>query len=107
MKIGHMRDMVTIQKSTFTQNSHGEEIQTWADYITCWGEIIPTGGREVYQTSIEKAFGDFEVAIRYTSSEISPNMRLSLSGQTYNIESVVDIGNRHREIHMTCNRVIS
>lgn len=37
--IGEMLDQVTIQQRAATQDSYGEEVETWSTYATVWANI--------------------------------------------------------------------
>lgn len=93
-----------MQKSTWTQNTYGERVNTWADYLPDrWAAVNPLEGREFYWTRQAEAAIDIEFAIRY-STGIVPTMKVVYNGEDYDIKAVIDVGDRHRETRLLCVR---
>lgn len=81
-------------------------IETWADIATIWSSIEPVRGREYFQAASVNAENTIRFRIRYRQG-IRPSMRLIYSGRIFDIKSVIDVNERHREIELMCQEVVS
>ncbi len=106
MRAGRLDKKIDIIKSTEAQSTlSGEMTRTWSTYIkNRWAQVEPLSGRELFQSNQWRANVDYRFTIRY-SSGISPQMRIVYSGSSYQIHSVIDINDEHKEIQMLCSRV--
>ena len=106
MRAGLLRHRVTIQeKGTVERNSYGEEVITWAEVDTVWGSVEPLLGKEFLAAKREGAEVTTRIRIRYRSG-ITPTMRVVWGSHTYDIESVVEVEGRGRELQLMCREVL-
>jgi SPP1 family predicted phage head-tail adaptor len=105
MKFAKLRKKLDIQKVVETQNAHGEPVETWKNFANNrWAEIISPSGTENFRTQHTIAEVDRTFKLRYIKG-IVPKMRVVFGGENYNIESVVNVNERNRELLIGCNRV--
>jgi len=97
MRAGTLRNYVIIQSATESFNSSGELILTWATFATVWAEIVPLVGREYFASKQVNAEVSAKVRLRYTAG-ITPEMRIIDGTKTYQIEAVINIDNRNKEL---------
>lgn len=110
MRSGRLRQRITIQnKASVSQDGYGEETITWGDYHTCWAAVEPLRGGEYYEQEMAGADVSTRIVIRWpgSSKEITPEMRVSFDGAYYDIQSVILVEERNREVHLMCREVIS
>ena len=93
MRAGDMERRVTIQSRTLTRNDYGEQIETWADVATVWGERIDLRGREFFAARQLSAEISTRFRLRYRT-DITVLHRLVCESVTYDIHQVSQLG-RH------------
>lgn len=105
MQAGKLRHRVTIQEKDVTQNDYGEEVITWDDVATVWGAVEPLQGREFLEAQRLGAEVNTRIRIRHRDG-IVPEMRVSWGDHAYDIEAVIAIEERQREIHLMCRELV-
>lgn len=105
MKAGDLRHRVTIQKQTADTDSFGDEQNVWQDIATVWAAVEPLRGREFFQSQKENAETTVRIRIRYRNG-ITQDMRVVFGDKVYEINSIIDIDERHTELQLMCQEVI-
>ena len=105
MRAGELRNRITIQSKTITQDEELNPIETWVDFATPWVEVLPQNSREYYRlatinSEIEKAF-----KMRYMDG-INPRMRALFKNKTFEIIGVENVKERNKEILLTAKAVV-
>ncbi|HEY1188537.1 MAG TPA: phage head closure protein [Gemmata sp.] len=75
MSIGQLRQRIAIEAVTETRDEFGGRASAWAQVATDRAEIVPIGGREVFQNGATQAQATHRVRMRYRS-DITPKHRL-------------------------------
>ena len=105
MRSGSLRHYVTIQKVTVTQDSDtGEPSESWSTLAQVWAAVEPLSGREFMNAQQVESQITHRVRIR-ARDDVTPDMRISHDSRTLNIESVINIEERDRELHLMCTEV--
>lgn len=104
MKIGKLRHRITLQEYTSSRDSFGAEVETWSDTATVWASIEPLSGREYFAAQQVNAEISTKITLRYRSS-VKPTMRVLYEGRVYEILSVINAGERNRELILICKEV--
>lgn len=113
MNSGKLNERILIQKYTATQNEFGEQVKTWATVHSCWASVNPIQGREWFTARQSLSNVDYRFRVRYidTSTDIpdgiTPKMRVVYNDMNYDIDSVINVGERDREIEIMCTKVTS
>lgn len=105
MKIGDLRHRITIQMAVESSNTFGEVEKTWQDVATVWASIEPLRGREYFDSQQINAEVTTRIRIRYRPG-IKPKMRVVYGERIFDIQSVIDVEECHKEIHLMCKEVI-
>lgn len=105
MRIGNLRNYITIQNATETTDVNLEVILTWGVFASVWAEITPLVGREYYASKVVNAEVSASIKIRYLSG-ITPEMRIIDGTHTYGIEAVINIDNKNEELVLLVKEVI-
>lgn len=84
-----LNDFVTIQKFTYTTNSQGSDIRTWATHTTAWVDIEQVSGNENFTSEMDvyddvKSFQGHYVEL----NTITPRMRVLYGSEKYYITSI-------------------
>ena len=104
MRSGHLRHRATIQQQSVTRSDSGQENVTWSDVDTVWASINPMRGREYVDAAQLRDQIDAKITIRYRSG-IIPAMRITEGGNTWDIISVVNPGQRDIRLELMCRAV--
>jgi SPP1 family predicted phage head-tail adaptor len=97
MQAGKLRNYVTIQKSTETQDANLELVLAWATFANVWASIEPLIGREFWSARQTVSEVTGKIRTRYIDG-IIPKMQVIDGIKTYEIEAVIDFENRHEEL---------
>jgi SPP1 family predicted phage head-tail adaptor len=108
MNPGQLRHELVIQHRAVvspSKNNMGEEDYAWANFHTTRGRIrAPTmRGKEQAVAEAEESVVDTEILIRYFSG-ITAAMRVVFGSIIYDIQSVVNVEERNRELVLMCTR---
>jgi SPP1 family predicted phage head-tail adaptor len=105
VRAGQLRHRVTIQEPDPTQDEYGEAVPTWSDMATVWAAVEPLQGREFLEAQRVGAEVTTRIRIRYRDGIVA-EMRVSWGDHTYDIEAVIHVEERQREIHLMCREVV-
>ena len=97
MHAGKLRHLLTLQQSTDTQNARGEAIENWSDEADLWGSIRPLVGREGFDANQMYANATHEIRVRYRAG-VAPKKRFKHGSRVFDIEAVVNVDERSREL---------
>lgn len=104
MRAGWLRHRVTIQEKVVTRDTYGEEDFTWNDLHTVWASVEPMRGREFLQATSEQVVYDTVIKMRH-GVDVTPENRIVWNQQHYDIDSVVSILEKGKELEIHCTRV--
>jgi len=105
MRAGDLRHRITLQQKTETRDSFGAVIETWNDVATLYASIEPLRGKEFFDAQQVNAEVTIRIRIRYRSG-VTPNMRVLFGTRTFDIQSVINVDERNREMILMCREVI-
>lgn len=105
MDIGNLRHRVTIQSKTESQDAYGEATYTWATVVTVWAAVEPLTAREFISGRAELQEVTTRIRMR-SRDDVTPEMRCTWNGHTYDIESVIRIEERDIEMELLCTEAI-
>ncbi len=105
MRAGELRHRITIQQATETPSTSGAITQTWSTVATVWAAIEALSGREAFAAQQVNAQVSSRIRIRYRAG-ITPKMRIVFGARTFNIESVMDMESRRRELQLLVSEVV-
>lgn len=106
MSVGQMRTPLRIEESVETRTSDGGITQSWSVLQTVWARLQGLRGRELFSAKQINPQTSHKVTIRYCKG-LTSNARLVDVGSSriFNIESVVDIEDRHQWMELMCTEV--
>lgn len=107
MRAGDLRHRVVIQNYSVAQDDYGAPVKTWSNEFTVWGAVEPLSGREYLDAREMQAEVTTRIRVRYRGDvTYSTDKRATWDGHTYDIESVIEVEGRRREIHLMCKEVV-
>lgn len=105
MRAGRLRNEATIQQTTPTRSSSGAAVDAWTSFVASWWcELVQVSGGEAFRGRQVHANAD-SVAIGRYASGVTPQMRLTHGGKTYQILAVNDVEKRERELRLELREV--
>src|SRR5262245_32080883 len=99
MRAGLLRHTVKIEEAHEARDTMGGVIVTWKEYATVYAAIEPLTGREAIQAAQLQAQVDHRIRIRYLPGVV-PKMRVTHDERAYDIQAVLDVEGRRRELHL-------
>jgi len=105
MNAGEYNRRITIQSKTVTYDSYNEPIETWTDGPTVWASIATTGGGEFYAAQKLNASVQALFKIRY-GTPVTVLDRIKYGSRIFEILSVNDANEAHRELHISGKEVV-
>jgi len=101
MRAGNLRHRVIIQHLVETLDEYKTPTITWQDYATVWASVEPIRGREYIELQNTNSELTVRIRIRYLPG-VTNDMRVLYGSRVFNIQSVIDINERHREMELMC-----
>lgn len=105
MKIGKMNRRITIRSKTVTKDTEGITQNVWSTVATVWAWVEPLRGKEYFEAAATNAENTVRFHIRYMSG-LTSKMQVLYESRLFNINSVIDIDERHREMQLICTEVV-
>jgi len=110
-RAGGMNKQVIIQQATETQADDGHNTQTWTTFATIWVEFVVLKGSvgvggETIQGDRPMAESNQQLKARWLAG-ITPKMRVNFGGRIFNIRSIVNPGERNRDMILFVTEKVS
>lgn len=104
MRAGILNSRIVIQQLAAGQDAIGQPVQTWSDFATVWANVKHTSGIEQIKTSAETSTVKVSVQVRYRAG-LNAGMRVSHSGNFYNILAVLPDTETKSYVNLVCELV--
>ena len=105
MRAGRLRKRIFIQNTTSTRDAYGADVTTWEDFAqNRSAQVEPLRGMEWFQGKSIQNKVDTRFTIRYISG-LKGNMRILYNQEAYDIESIINVDERNRELQILCTRI--
>lgn len=104
--IGALRQRLTLEERTRTQEEGGTATITWSAVAEVWGRIAPSSGREIVRADGVSAKLTHEIALRHRTG-VRPQMRLRQGARVFEIHAVIDIAERRRWLRCLCEERVA
>lgn len=103
MRAGRLNKRVRIDVRTPERTDSGAEVIEWTALRTVWASIAPARGRELLTRAGERAEIEATIGMRalsFTLDAAEHRLVYVATGEVYNIVSVADVDERHRELQI-------
>lgn len=98
MRAGPLRKWIELQRATDSRTTAGGYTKTWSTYACTWCDIRPARGSEFERAEVVQHKRPSKVTMRWPGQTVYAKDRIihvdNGSTRTFNIESVVDVGER-------------
>lgn len=89
---GELREQIVIQSQTETQDGTGDTRPVWSTVRTARAKVEPLRGEEQHQAGLgENATADLRIWIRWDSTAITTEMRITWRSKELDIVSVQNL----------------
>lgn len=105
MRAGMLRHKIVVQKFTEVQDVYGEADKTWTTFKTLWAHVSPISGREYFDAKQHTSEISHQVKIRHLDG-VTPKMRILYDSRYFDIESVINEGERDKQVTLMCREVV-
>lgn len=100
MRAGNLNHLITVEAYTEAVDSFGGSSGgSWATFGQAWASILPLNGTEKYVSGEKHATATHKIKMRFLSG-LNPKMRIKARGRTFEIISVINVGERDREMQL-------
>ena len=96
--------MITIQSPVESVNTLGERVITWSDVDMVHAAVEPIRGREFFAAEQVQAEFSHRVVMRYRDG-MTTRMRVLHLGRVLQINTIIDVDERHKELQMMCREM--
>lgn len=93
MRAGTLDRRITLLRRSQTRNAYGEQVETFTEYATVWGQRLDVTGREMFASKGTIAENSAQFRLRYRSDVLYTD-RLQCDGVEYDIVQVAELGRR-------------
>jgi SPP1 family predicted phage head-tail adaptor len=105
MKIGKMRHRIAIKSLSTTQDSFGEQVETYTDVCTVWASVEPLVGKEYFVAEQANSEVSIKVRIRYRTG-INDKMVVFFGSRKLLIVSPpINSYEKNRELILMCKEL--
>lgn len=104
MRAGRLDRLVTIEVNTPSRDGTGEEVDSWGTFASIWAGRMDIRGREFFDQAQIIGEGQAVWRIRWLDG-IRTQMRLVDGSDTWNIESIAEVGGRREAMELSCTRL--
>lgn len=101
MRIGELKERVTLQYQTKTPDGLGGFTTSWVDAATVWAAVWPVSAKETITSMATTMTITHRVRIRYRSV-LRSSWRIVYAGRNFNIVSIIDPSEQHRWLDILC-----
>ncbi|GIV86627.1 MAG: hypothetical protein KatS3mg054_0656 [Chloroflexus sp.] len=107
MRPSWLKHRVTIQQLAVTQNTYGEQVETWTDLRSVWASIEPLRGQEYIASKTMQAAVDHRIRLRYAADITPHNHRIVYKSRIFEIESVIHVREARVETQLMCREQVA
>lgn len=105
MRAGQLRHRLRIEEVVETRSDSGDVDESWNEFDTVWGSLEAVTGNERFRAEREHAEVTHLARIRHLDG-VTPKMRITHDGRTFDIEAVYDPEGRKREMHILTREAV-
>jgi len=105
LRAGPLRNRVTIQTPTVTQDGQGASVTTWATLVKTYAAIWPLRGKEFFEAQQLGGEISHRVRLRYYPG-LSIKDRILWGSRYLKINSIINLDERNAELEMMCTEEV-
>jgi len=101
IKAGKYNKVISLQKQVSEQNDYGGIVSKWKTVANIRAAVEPLQGREYFSGPFQMGENIVRVRIRYIEG-VTRKMRIRYGNRVFDIYSVIDSMESHRELQLMC-----
>lgn len=105
LSAGRLRKQVTIQSLVVVKNDDGSATETYLSGETRKASVEPIRGREYFESARQGGQATIRVVMRKFDG-LTTKHRILYDTRSLNIESIIDLDERGREVQVMCFEVV-
>jgi SPP1 family predicted phage head-tail adaptor len=106
MRIGELRQRVTIQQLISGQDEYGQPVNAWDSIATVWAKVEDLAGREYFQAQqVPTSQVNTRITIRWRL-DVKPEMRIVSGDRIFDIVAVLNPTGKKIELQLMCREVV-
>ena len=102
---GELRQRVTIQVNTPTQDAFGQPQDSWATLTSRWAKIEPNTGAPYIQADTVRNLTSHRITMRHFAG-LTPRHRILFGSRTFNVTGLISSEERNIDTVIACQEVI-
>lgn len=106
IRIGKLDKRIEIGNVEEVRQDNGRYVESFVPFHKCWARVHPLSGTERFDAQQIQSELSHRVEIRYYPG-IMPQMKIKYGDRQFNIESVIDLEEQHREMYLNCSEVVN
>ena len=107
MRAGQLRTRAEVQRIMEPRDKQGGIVPSWETIAHVWIKMVGLRGREYWSAQQVQSDVTHGVIMRYFAGLTSKHrLRLLHSQRVLNIQSVIDVDERHAEMQLMCVEVV-
>jgi SPP1 family predicted phage head-tail adaptor len=104
MNPGKLNKRITLQSYQSIKDDEGIVSKQWVNLMTVYASVEPLSGREYWQAAATQSENTVKFLIRYKQN-ITSDLRLIYNNKSYDVKSVIDPNEAHKELILMCAEV--
>ena len=103
MRSGNLKNKIIIQTYS-EENNYGEIQKSWSDFATVYASIKPLSAKEYFKAGVQNEV-THKIEMRFIPG-VKPKMRVMFGEREFSIESVLNIREENKTLHLICTEVV-
>lgn len=106
MRSGDLRHQIVIEQRSASQDSFGDQVQTWTTVTTTYADIVPLSGRELQAAQSISTEVSHQIRVRYNSNiasfsdpKLMAALRVRFGNRLFNIHASLNVDERNNEMN--------
>lgn len=101
MQAGRLRNRVTIEQLSATQDAIGQPVTTWTTLATVWADVRYLNGAEAIRADAQTSIAKASIRIR-RRTDVTPAMRVVYGSTTFQITAVLPDEQAKERLDLVC-----
>jgi SPP1 family predicted phage head-tail adaptor len=106
VRTGDLRHQVILQSKTEGRDAVGGVVEAWSDVATVWASVEPLDGKEFFAAERVNADATTRIRMRYRAG-VTPVMRAVYGARIFDIQNVINVDERNRELRLMVREVVT
>ncbi|MBL4730278.1 MAG: phage head closure protein [Sulfurimonas sp.] len=106
MRSGNLKHKIDFLSATEVKNAFGEVENTFTIFKSAYSEILPLSAKEYLASKQKKAEVTHKIELRFLSG-ILPTMQIVYGSRKFEIESIINVRELNKTLHIMATEIIN